>query len=60
MRGRTDLDVPRNLTPSLRHTFVEAKLDWVTIFDKERAIVVASDGGCSIGHDEGEKEKACF
>jgi len=51
-RARIYLDVARDLTPPLRHASMEAKLDWDTIFDKER-VVVASDGERSLDHVDG-------
>lgn len=50
--GRTDLDVACYPAASLRDASVKTKLDWNTIFDKERVVVVvvASDGERSVDH----------
>lgn len=47
------LDIPGDLTPSLRHASMKAELDWGAVIDEQR-VVVASDGGRSVGHVDGE------
>ena len=51
-----DLDIARDLTASLRHALMKAKLDRDTVFDEKR-VVVASDGR-PVDHVDEDERKA--